>query len=133
MRNRMCLAWLCLITSAAPLAACSGDAAISVVQQGDTISFHADRDGDTCVENVEVYPAENGGPDPIWYVTTANPELCVDRFVYGKPPAGFSQGSAAPALANGVTYRVFASGKGFMGVRFFTPRADGGEIGREAP
>lgn len=112
--------FLALASVACVQAACLQGVVVDVEHEGVQESFIVRRGAKTaCVDMLDVYAGEPRGNAPAWRIATADPDLCVGRFVFGRVPPGFAQDAPAPPLVRGGVYHVEVSGTGFVGARRF--------------
>lgn len=129
---------IALLALSGLLLACTGaEPKVTVTKSGATVTVAVERAGAAtpCVKSLTVTldGADIAQTQPVWEVSTAQPNRCAASFVLGQAPAGYAQARAAPELANGTKYLVEVSGPGLLGGATFTMReADGALTDRPA-
>lgn len=106
------------------LVGCKQGVKIRTEQSGGGVSIAVTRlqgSKPACVSDISVYLGEPDGKTPLWHIAAAPEAACMTRFTLGTVPAGFAsdEGSPAPIWQPGRTYRVEASGNGFLGATDF--------------
>lgn len=123
-----------LLASAGLLMACQQGVDIDVEQRGSEVEFairEFSSSKGACVDALEVSLADGDDRASVWEVATADPDLCVGKFTYGRAPDGFAQTAPPVALVKGRTYVVGVSGTGLSGAKFFIVGDRDGLIGRD--